>query len=769
MRTTTPTMLFAILLFAAADANAAKTRTVTFDAAFGAPRVSLDADGFASVRVDGAGARPTPGAPSLPHRHLRLVLPPDADLGSVRVRVEPFGVETREGPFDVAPAPPYRVHDTGAVRWGAAEDRIVGGRDAAIYGRDARHPAAWGEAKGAAAEVRGFKSIEIALSPARWSPRSMDLETAEALRVVVTYAAERAPTAPKRGCSIDDELAARLFDNFADAAAWYGEACTRYPAPGDDGIAVITTDDIEDESLLLGDWVALRESQGYTVTVATDADFDVSTGDPTEDTRADRIRKWLKDNWAPLGLGWAFLVGNPDPSDEAIYGVPMKPCAASAEEGWVEIAPTDFYYANLTGDFDADGDGEYCEVDDEVSFVPDIYVGRLPCYSDGASAIDEMLGRILAYEEESATGDLEWRRRALLPDSIYWYKYEGCSTLQPRWDGATIAEWLIREELEPRGMVWTSLYERDGIEPSQFFSHFPIDMEHVVNQWALGYGLVYWAGHGSTSGAYRTIWGADTNGNLCADEEQGNYETYSLAFMESATSYMLEDAPPPFVVHDSCSNATPESPDNLAYNLLRRGAIATMAATRVAYAWSFPYADPELWIQSETIDGDSSDMGTEFAQNVIAGSAAGQALGDTIAVTTDGQGLISMYQKSNMNLYGDPLVRLVMCRVGAECDDGDWCDGLEWCDEGSCQPGTPVVCEPTDECEEMVCDEAADACVWGQSCIPDGGIPDAGPPPEPDAGTDTEQPAATSGISAGSSSCSAAPRAATRSLLSSIF
>jgi len=767
MRKSTTIVLFAAFLLAAAGADAAETRTVAFEAAFGAPRISLDADRLASVRIDGAGARPTPGAPSLPYRHLRLALPPDADLGSVRVRVEPLGIETVDGSFDVAPAPPARARDTGTLHWGEAKDRIAGGRDTAIYGGDAVYPAAWGRALGAADEIRGFKSIEIAIAPVRWSPRSGILETARALRVVVSYAAERARTAPRRGCSLDDRLAARLFDNFAEAAVWYEAACTRYPAPGDNGVAVITTDEIEDESLYLGDWVELRESQGYTVTVATDAEFDVSTGDPTEDTRADRIRKWLQDNWAPLGLGWVLLVGNPDPADEALYGVPMKPCAASAEEGWIEIAPTDFYYANLTEDFDANGNGEYCEVDDDIAYVPDVYVGRLPCYSDGAGAIDEMLARILAYEEESATGDLEWRRRVLLPDSIYWYKYEGCSTLQPRWDGATIGEWLIREELAPRGMVWTALYERDGIEPSNFFSHYPIDAWHVVNQWALGYGLVYWAGHGSTSGAYRTIWGEDANGNLCADEEDGNYETYSLSFMESSMSYMLEDAPPPFVVHDSCSNATPESPDNLAYNLLRRGAIATMAATRVAYAWSFPYADPEMWIQSETIDGDSSDMGSEYSQNLISGSPAGQALGDTIAVTTDGQGLISMYQKSNMNLYGDPLVRLVMCRTGAECDDGDWCDGLEWCDDGSCTPGEPVACAPTDTCAEMICDEEIDACVPGPSCIPDGGIPDAGPP-EPDAGTDTD-PIATPGISAGSSSCSAAPRPATPTLLSAIF
>ena len=457
MRPTTKATPLTALLAAAAltvsfEAGAAKPRTVTFDAVFGAPRVAVDAGGLASASLDRTGAHLAPGAPSLPYRDVRLALPPDADLATATVSIAPIGVVTSDGPFDVAPAPPARARDTGAASWGPARDRIIDGRDTAIYGRDARYPASWGAVVGAAKEIRGFKSIAITLTPVRYRPLSGDLESATALRVVVSFATERRATRPRRGCSLGDPLAARLLDNFADAAPWYASACAIYPAPGDDGIAVITTDEIEEESLYLGDWVALRESQGHSVTVATDADFDVPTGDATEDTRADRIRKWLMDNREALGLGWVLLIGNPDPAEDAINGIPMKPCGRDYE-GSENAAPTDFYYANLTDDFDGDGDGTYCEQADDISYVPDAYVGRLPCYSDGATAIDEMLARILAYEEESATGDLEWRRRVLLPDSIYWYKYEGCDTEQLRWDSATIAEWLIREELRPHGMV----------------------------------------------------------------------------------------------------------------------------------------------------------------------------------------------------------------------------------------------------------------------------------------------------------------------------
>jgi hypothetical protein len=756
--TTLSTALLAAALLAAFEAGAQEPRTVTFDAAFAAARVDVDAAGLASVRLDRSGPLPAPGAPALPYRPIRLALPPDADLATVTVTAVPLGIEAIPGRFDVAPAPAARRLDDGRAYWGAAARRIVAGRDQAIYGADAPYPASFGAAIGAAGSVRGFKSIAVALYPVRYRPRSGDLVAAEALRVVVTYATERAAARP--GCRIDDPLAARLIDNFADAVAWYAPVCAPYPMPGDEGVAVITTAEIEAESELLGAWVALRESQGYAVTVATDDPmspdgYDVTTGDPTEDTRADRIRKWLMDNREALDLGWVLLIGNPDPSGTGASPIPMKLCAQY--DG--EAAPTDFYYANLTDDFDSDGNGTYCDDTDDIDFIPDVYVGRLPVYSGGAAVVDEMLERVLAYEAESVSGDLEWRRRMLLPNSIYFYTNQDGGG-NPRWDGATVGEWFIREELRPRGLDWTTLYEREGIAPSQFESHLPLDAWHVVDQWVRGYGFAFWTGHGSSTGVYRSIWLAD-NGN---DYAEWN-EMSSPEFMTQSLTYMLEDAPPPFVVHGSCSNATPETADNLGYNLLRRGAIATLAATRSALTWHWPSEDPEAWEKPTVIDGDVIDMTTEYAQSLLQGSEAGRAHGDMIALTTDAWSMPTAYQRSIQNLYGDPLVRLVMCRVGAECDDGAYCDGLEWCDEGSCRGGEPIVCEPTDACAEMVCDDAAGACVPGPSCPEDAG-PDAATPVA-DAGAPDAAPITGYGATSG---CSAAPpAAATGSLLAAIF
>ena len=50
--------------------------------------------------------------------------------------------------------------------------------------------------------------------------------------------------------------------------------------------------------------------------------------------------------------------------------------------------PTDYYYADLTGNWDYDGDGFYGERgQDTVDFTPEVIVGRIP--TDGSSAVPQ--------------------------------------------------------------------------------------------------------------------------------------------------------------------------------------------------------------------------------------------------------------------------------------------------------------------------------------------------------------------------------------------
>jgi hypothetical protein len=726
--------LFACL--AATEARAGSTGRVRFTLDTAAPGIAIDGQGLAAVRLGGAGLAVLPGQPALPSYTVRIAVPPDAVASTVEVRVIALDERPIPGAFDVRPAPPMALIDgTGKVLWGPNAARIDNGRDMGVYGSAAIFPAASGSAAPSLGALRRYRFATVTLNPVRWDPAAKTMFHASRLTVEVTFARGKAWQGADAGDCGGDRLARRLLANFDEARSWYGAACRIPEDPK--GLAIITTNEIASNSGLLGatdesytgSYAEMRETGGYDVTFATETDWDKPTGE-TLDARADRIRAWLRKNYEKLGLGWVLLVGNPDPSGTSANSIPMKPCGAMD----ADPAPTDFYYADLSGSWDSDNDGNVCVWgwDNKdyfgtgiVDFVPEVYVGRIPTYSDGAAAVDEILGRIMAYEQESATGDVSWRRRLLLPDSIYFYKDEPSESGMPtpRWDGATVGEWFIRAQAKPRGMLWTTMYEREGLAPSNFESDFAVNDRSLVNEWHRGYGLVFWAGHGSEVGVYRTVWVSDNGNGIPGDDYS---ELDQPDFMSTPLLGMLTEAPPPFVVHGSCSNGTPETADNLGYNMLRYGAIGTVSASRVAATWHWPEVDPERWDKPDTWDGDVVDIVADYAVRLIDGNAVGSALDEAIAATVDGQNGTSWYQKSIQNLYGDPLVRMVMCREDADCDNGSECDGAETCAEGSCHAASdPVTCPATPDCDDMACVEGA-GCVPGPSCAAADAGPDAG-------------------------------------------
>ncbi len=709
-------LLFTILCTAWSGMGQARTRTISFDVETGVVDLDMDKTESTLVRMDGFETGGVSGQPALPWRTIRLAIPPQADSQTVTVQVIATGTEEIIGRFDVAPAPPIARINDGKLSWGRFASRIVDGHDTGVYGVNALFPGDWGKAVMGVKQLGRHDFVEVKIHPVRYNPVAGTLIKAVGLRVEVSYQRQASAGSRDRSVCRSEGLAGRILDNIEEARGWYTDECL--PPPSSPGLAVITTDVVEQDSEYLDDYVQMRIDQGYSVTVATEAEWDYSTGS-VADNREDRIRKWLVENESVLDLGWVLLIGNPDPSGNVLYSIPMKFCASYDDNP----APTDFYYSDLTDNWDSNGNGTFCEnVDSMLAFIPTVYVGRIPVYSDGAIAVDEMLVRIIDYEAESESGDVSWRRRVMLPNSIYFFDMQYGDQYSRRWDGASVGEYFIRDVLTPRGMEWTTLYEHEGLEPSIFSSHFQIDTPDVVDQWVRGYGITFWTGHGSHSGVYRLIWNTDN------DNEYPDYnEMSSPEFMATGYSHMLETAPPTFVIHGSCSNGYPESADNLGYNLLRRGAIGTVSASRAALTWHFPDPETEIWEKPDYWDGDVIDIVTEYSNNLLDGMEAGRALGEALAATSNSQGVVSFYQKCIQNLYGDPLIRLVMCRIDADCDNELFCDGEEICDDGSCvSAGEPVECAPTEECDEMACDEDEDACMPSGSCIPDGGIPDSG-------------------------------------------
>ena len=638
-------------------------------------RIESTAAGL-TVNLPGYRTAAAPGSPALPARLIRLALPAGADPASLRLHVEDL-------------RPPIPLQPT--------IDQLATGRRLRWLCR--RHcpppprPRAPSESAGltlnAVAWAGPLPVVELVHRPLQPTPDGAGLLLHRHQRLRLVF--EIRPAAGAGG--LQRPGSARL----ARSLVSNPQRLPR-PAPGDPpgGLAVVTTIALVEQSQVLAAYVSAREEQGYSVHLVTEDDYGQAA---SAHGRALAIRAWLQANADALGLTSVLLLGNPDP----LHGdVPMLATYPYGPEGWdyLDFIPSDAFYADLSGDWDLDGDGFFAEYGDDggaggVDFLAELAVGRIPVYGNIAAA-DALLQRAIAYPR--ARQHTGWRRRLLLPASILFFENQN-RIGDPRLDGADIAE-LMKTEALAAGFEAVSMYEHAGWRPSDYSDDRPLTEENLIAEWNRGHGLVYWFGHGSEDGAFRTIWTADRDHDQVPDYS----EMSSPAFAQSIHHDRLPAATPAFVFHGSCSNGTPENAANIAYTQLKTGAIAAYASTRVALG-----GGGQDW-QPDVDAADVFTVGYFVMSKLRRGVTAGAALAETRGLLGDGWwGEYAWHTKLATSLYGDPTLDLSNCADDVECDDGLACNGRERCLAGICADGQPVDCSGLDQ-----------ACVRGRCTEPDG-------------------------------------------------
>jgi len=486
-------------------------------------------------------------------------------------------------------------------------------------------------------------------------------------------------------------------------------------------LVVLTTAEIAASSELLGAFLNFREAEGWEVRLVTDEEWDAPTG-TGDDEPADRIRAFLIEEYADDPGAFLLLIGDPSPDDG---DVPMKwvhPLIDVVHHypDWLaeemDPIPTDFYFADLDGDWDCDGDDQFGEYPDDdgsgcVDFGPELYVGRLPVYGGSGASLDELLQRALDRDMEP---DKSYRADVLLPAALFGLAGAPApagDTYPEHDDGACIAATVFRDLPEPFQAGATRLFEREGELQSPYPNDGPLDRDEVIDRWSEGRGLVMWCGHGASTGVYRTVWTADHDGDGLADADECGYP----AFLESDDAAALADVPGAFTFHVSCDNGFPEVQNNIGTALLRGGAAATATASRPAFGVTVGFG--EVWEPRPDL-ATSSTAGYYYTQQLTAGATAGEALAYTkYALPGDGWAEESGYDytgaawttRVEYNLYGDPTRSLELCEIDADCDDGSPCNGSESCEGGFCVHHDPVDCSALD-----------DACVVGRCQVDTG-------------------------------------------------
>jgi hypothetical protein len=144
--------------------------------------------------------------------------------------------------------------------------------------------------------------------------------------------------------------------------------------------------------------------------------------------KAEKIRNMIKDFYEKENIKWVLLASDAENDLIPIRNVYNPDVVVVGDESEYlsyddYYKPTDFYYGDLTGSWDDNNNsiwGESAEYNgevDEISWVPEVYVGRLP--ANNPSELSAMINKTLKYETDPYVGT--WMNKMLLAGGISSY------------------------------------------------------------------------------------------------------------------------------------------------------------------------------------------------------------------------------------------------------------------------------------------------------------------------------------------------------------
>jgi hypothetical protein len=190
----------------------------------------------------------------------------------------------------------------------------------------------------------------------------------------------------------------------------------------------------------------------------------------------EKIRNFIIDAKNTWGAVFILLGGQGDDLNSSEDLIPFRHAYyISIDGGHTDYIPTDLYYSDLDGSWDANGNHIYGELGDNVNMYPDVFVGRAPVKT--IAQAQNFVNKILKYEQSPASGYL---KKMLLPTAILWSSYEE-RPIQRAIANMTFSGWSD-----------DSLFERNGT----------LSNSVMVSSMNDGRGMGHWVGHGNETGIY---------------------------------------------------------------------------------------------------------------------------------------------------------------------------------------------------------------------------------------------------------------------------
>ncbi len=642
-----------------------------------------------------------PGQPAIPWLVKKVLLPPRAALHTLKAGSANFSYKPLDLTGVVIPAPPImeRRGEDFIARWDHAA-AIKNGQHDRLYHTDVSWPARPFRILHSGSKYR-WRVAQIAVPLIKCNPVTGAISVftggeGELLcgeRDEARFGRRNRPAAKQNRLSLRGrrEIAAATANYQSMAASYDREYAAEESAPQSldvtfsdqsqpqtladgqrTGYVIVTTNKIKNESEKLDDFVAHKENLGFDVYVITENNYGGLGGDPTYEfydtnypdypaegmQRAIDIKAWLRANYESKNLLYVLMIGfperyGPEAGDEPGTGVPMVHSAGHS----------DFYYADLTGYWNLNGDTRYGAPEDQgydsetgrygLDFQWELLIGRIMYYKAqkawkpdmdfpahywkngskweyGTYTVDWILQRTIDYENQSP----EYRQ----------YRKDVMLCMNPL-DGNTqafeLGEQIKQYITDPAGWDTYRQYNNDYDTCT-----WPPDMTPCHAGWDVCTKVLNGMAHNS-DGTFGLL--------VC----QGHGASYKIeGFMYSSDVAQLNDDYPFFSWQAACLSGNPTDNVNLGWRLLQNGAVATVSASRNAhyYPGQTDYTGGGLLM---------GPAGYVFARYLI---EERQTVGE--AVYNIRQNCNGGYWSDRhlFNLYGDPSLYLYPPELPADLD-----------------------------------------------------------------------------------------------------
>ncbi|MBD3352862.1 MAG: hypothetical protein GF364_15365 [Candidatus Lokiarchaeota archaeon] len=298
---------------------------------------------------------------------------------------------------------------------------------------------------------------------------------------------------------------------------------------------IITRDQTDEiaEMERLAEW---KTKKGVPTKIVNQTEFMSYEGNDVPE----KIRNCIIDYYLTYGIKWVLIAGDTHliPIRYSYNPDTVLLTTFSEPRGSQSLKPTDYYYADLTGNWDEDGDGVYGESAkynsngrDELDWTPEVYVGRFPGVD--AAELATMVNKTIYYENMSSAGD--WIKRITLAGAIQ----KSITSEDP--DGEEegyLVDQIISESI-PSSMTIRKLIETNDPAPPHRVTNLSWNTFYD-DKCRAGNSIVFYAGHGAIDKFDKLGAGYDFLYSSDADN-MDNYEMPSLFYGDACLTNFFDD------------------------------------------------------------------------------------------------------------------------------------------------------------------------------------------------------------------------------------